>query len=59
MIVCGIQWRKGGLNRRQDDTWSRDDLNNYNWNSKGLATFMVVSLEKIKRISMYENTKKV
>lgn len=40
------------------DTWSKDELNACNWNSKELhVIFMAVSLKQFKRISMCEIAK--
>ncbi|KAG2701572.1 hypothetical protein I3760_06G052000 [Carya illinoinensis] len=42
------------------DAWTRDEITNCNWNSKGLnVIFMVVSPEEFKRISMCEIVKEV
>ncbi|CAI9782632.1 unnamed protein product [Fraxinus pennsylvanica] len=40
--------------------WSKTNLDEYNWNSKGLhAPFMAVSAEEFRRVSMCETAKKV
>jgi len=42
------------------EQWSKDEINEYKWNSKGLnAIFMAVSLEEFKRISLCEIAKDV